>query len=405
MTLAFSLPIDIANVGAEALGVPPLSTGWPATISTKADREFARCYDKLRQAELRRNVWAFATRRAILRPIDTGTSIWTPPTWSAVTAYTVGQVVVYNGDWYQAQEGVAEGDIPNVAATWLKYFGAVVVDPYFVPAGTSVGATSATNTGGYYAGELVIIPESWSGSFAYTKGTLISYNANATIYLATQNGTNQNPSTAGSAYWTPYVGPGSGSNNPSVGPFTYSVFAGGPEIWLSLINTNVVSPLSSTATWLQVLGTLQTLQILYPIGAGPLSQITTPNVFRLPNGYLKEAPTDPKGNFAPWVGGPAYNQEEDYLREGNYIVSSQSSVIMLRFVADLIDVTSMDPMFCEALGNRMGWQCCESITQAADKKASCWGTYKDLVKDARAVNGIETGTVDPAEDEYLMVRL
>lgn len=401
MPLAFSQPVDIANVGAEALGVPPLSTNWPNTLPTKADREFARCYDKLRQAELRRNVWAFATRRAILRPIDTGTSTWTPSAYNVATSYTVGQVVSYNGDYYQAQEGVQVGDIPDVAATWLRYFGAVVADPWSLPSGSSAGATSTTNVGGYYAGEIVILPEEWAIGNAYVTNTLIVYNQ--VLYVAVQNSTGQNPSTTGLVYWSPYIGPASGSTTPSVGPFMYSSFSGGPIVYLSLISVNLSFP--GIANWLALGGTITPLQILYPIGAGPVTQLGTPNVFRLPNAYLKEAPTDPKGNLSPWVGGPSYNQEEDYLREGNYIVSNQMSVIMLRFVADVIDVPSMDPMFCEALGTRMGWVCCESITQAADKKQACLGAYNLLIKDARLVNGIETGTVDPCEDEYVMVRL
>ena len=188
---------------------------------------------------------------------------------------------------------------------------------------------------------------------------------------------------------------------PFLNSLAFWLFASG----MVLMNLSlVVGPFSATG-WLAVNGTLATLQILYPIGSGPLSQATTPNVFRLPNGYLRQAPTDPKGQFAPAVGGPAYNQEEDYLFEGNYIVSSCASLIMLRFVADVIDVMNMDPMFCEGLGQRMGWTMCEAMTQAKDKKDDCAAAYKLIMGEARAVNGIETGTVDPAEDEYLMVRL
>ena len=65
----------------------------------------------------------------------------------------------------------------------------------------------------------------------------------------------------------------------------------------------------------------------------------------------------------------------------------------------------MDPMFCEGLGQRMGWAMCEAVTQAADKKQSCLAAYMLVMAEARAVNGIETGDEEPYEDEYVLVRL
>ena len=393
MALAFSLPVDIANVGLEALGVDTITAADFASPVTKGGRESSRCYDKLRVAELRRNVWRFATRRVILRPIDTATCIWTPPAYSAAATYAVGAVTSYNGDYYQAQSGVQVGDIPDTAATWLRYFGPLAIDPFFLQ-------TTQTGSGGYYPGELVIIPEAWAIGNAYLANTLIL--RTGVLYVSLSGNTGHDPA-ASTGYWTPYVG--APNTVPSLGPFVYSTFGAGPQVYLSLVSGNTVFPSGSATGWLAVNGTLATLQILYPIGSGPLSQATTPNVFRLPNGYLRQAPTDPKGQFAPAVGGPAYNQEEDYLFEGNYIVSSCTSLIMLRFVADVIDVMNMDPMFCEGLGQRMGWTMCEAMTQAKDKKDDCAAAYKLIMGEARAVNGIETGTVDPAEDEYLMVRL
>src|SRR5207344_778069 len=95
---------------------------------------------------------------------------------------------------------------------------------------------------------------------------------------------------------------------------TYKSLAGG-----NLANNPILTPLSwqsqafltpwrttftggtGSLKWLQIGGAefpmgvgLTTLNIVYPIGSGPSSQNTTRNVFRLPAGYLRKAPTDPK---------------------------------------------------------------------------------------------------------------
>jgi hypothetical protein len=397
MTLAFSLPVDIANVGLAALGVNQITAADFAVPVTKGGREASRQYDKLRVAELRRNCWSFATRRAMLRPIDTGTVIWAPPTYNAAAAYVVGQVSVYNGDWYQAQEGVQVGDIPNTAATWLRYFGPATADPFFLPPGSTSGGG-----GGYFPGDIVVVPEAYGSGNTYLANTIVD---SAGVLYVSLVGANIGHTPATSpTYWAPYVGPSSGSATPSIGPFVYSAFGAGVVVYLSLVSNNQVFP-GANSSWCPVYGSVLPLQILYPIGTGPASDFSTPNVFRKPNGFLRQAPTDPKAGISPWVGGPVYNEEEDYLFEGNYIISKKSGPIMIRFIADVIDVTSMDPMFCEGLGQRMGWAMCEAVTQAADKKQSCLAAYMLVMAEARAVNGIETGDEEPYEDEYVLVRL
>ena len=44
---------------------------------------------------------------------------------------------------------------------------------------------------------------------------------------------------------------------------------------------------------------------------------------------------------------------DDWLWQGQYITSGQFEPLYLRFVADIIDVTSMSPMFCEGLAARI----------------------------------------------------
>ena len=321
MTLAFGAQVDIANRALQHLGVDSIAAADLLSPSTKSGRECNRCYDRLRTAELRRNVWTFATREVILRAIAGTTLLWTPDAWSSTGVYITGAVKSYGGDYYQAQPGVATGDVPNTAATWLKYFGPITLDAF----------TTANQP--YFAGEIV--------------------------------------SSAGTNY-------------------------------LSLVSNNKDTP--PTANWLALGGTSATLNLLYPIGSGPANDTTTRNVFHRPYGFLRQAPTDPK-KINPFVGGPDYRGADDWLWQGNYITSDDTGPLYMRFVADVIDVIGFDPLFCEGVAARMAYEMCEALTQKPDLKAASLQAYKEFMGEARIVNGIEAGTVDPEEDEYLMVRL
>jgi hypothetical protein len=394
MALAFTQQVDIANHALQLLGVDTITAADFQSPVTKGGRETSRCYDKLRTAELRRNTWRFATRRVILRSVDPSTIIWTPPAYSSTVTYAFGQVVAYNGDYYQAQHGVAVGDVPDIATTWSKYFGPITCDPFDTGGNTS-----------YFAGEITVVPELWGAGYLYAANTIIQYNG--LFYVALQQSLASNPATS-PTFWQPFaVSP---NNTPPNGPYTYTSFNGGPVVWLCMMTQTGVTPQSPPAFpaapgWLQVNGTPTGLQIIYPLGTGPGWEVTTNNIFRLPYGYLKKCPTNPKGQLTPPVGGPAYNQEEDYLVEGDYINSAWPGPILMRFIADVIDVSEMDEMFCRGLAASMALQICEAMTQANDKKQDAREEYKVVMGEARTINGIETGTVDPVEDEYIMVRL
>jgi hypothetical protein len=114
--------------------------------------------------------------------------------------------------------------------------------------------------------------------------------------------------------------------------------------------------------WLQINAAVRYQRIQYPIGAGPRRQTTTRNIFRLPSGYLREAPQDPKQGVASYLGMPSGLPQDDWVFEGDYITTMDSEVIILRFVADIQDVTLMDPMFCEGLGARIGLEVVEPLT-------------------------------------------
>ena len=102
---------------------------------------------------------------------------------------------------------------------------------------------------------------------------------------------------------------------------------------------------------------------------------------------------------------PSGLPQDDWEFEGDFIVTRDVVVIVLRFVADIQDVTRMDPMFCEGLAARMGLELCEPLTQSSEKLQAIGSIYKLTMGEARAVNGIETGPTEAPLDDYIATRI
>ena len=75
----YTTQYDICNRALEMIGSKPITNFGDGSINAN---EVAFVYDKLRQAELRRSIWRFATRRTCIRPMDANTMIFTPPAWA-----------------------------------------------------------------------------------------------------------------------------------------------------------------------------------------------------------------------------------------------------------------------------------------------------------------------------------
>jgi hypothetical protein len=65
----FQSPVDIANRGMQHIGAVRIGALGFGELSVQAS-ECGFVYDKVRRAELRRNVWRFATRLCVLRPFE-----------------------------------------------------------------------------------------------------------------------------------------------------------------------------------------------------------------------------------------------------------------------------------------------------------------------------------------------
>lgn len=319
----FLTSIDICNRALQIIGAARITS---FTDGSKEAAETFAVYDKLRQAELRRNAWRFAIKRVALRALDDDSMFITPPAYSAGNTYALGYLVTYGSVIWQSQRATNIAHTPGTDAYWEVYSGPMTVSLFDTTNGTE-----------YFSGEL-------------------AYNVTAPAYLSAASG-------------------------------------------------NVVTP--PTSAWItQTSATLSgvTSTILYPLGAGPVSQSATRNIFVLPNGYLRKAPQYPNSTEVGISGGPNSNWGDDWVLEGNYLISSTVYPLILRFIADITLVTAMDPMFCEGLAGRIGYETCQTITQSDTKRAAAREHYLSSIGQARLTNGIEVGEDQPPEDEYITVR-
>lgn len=425
----FINPIDVANRACQHCGVRRISSTEGFNEQSEQAGEFGFNYDKLRRAEMRRNVWAFSTRKAALRPITTTTLLLNPALWSNATTYAVGAIVIDEENYlWQSRAQDNLNNTPGNSDAWEAYFGPMTADAY-----------DTTGTTGYYAGELVYetpgdgtykvylsltsnnsvdpaTPTTWDSTVTYMKDQVVKVSSTFYVSLIDFN-LNQNPASA-PALWNSGTTYGAAATVGGSDGNIYSSIAGGnlnhdptttTGFWT---DTGVLNPWTTVnpfgeagVTWLQISVGLKDLQVLYPIGAAPTFQAASRNVFRLPANYLRRAPQDPKAGSQSFLGAPTGLMYNDWLYEGNFIISRQPFPIILRFVADVTDVSTMDDMFCEGLAASLALATIGRLTQATGKKEDIRTEYKRIMGEARTVNGIETGPTEPEEDLYITCRI
>jgi hypothetical protein len=517
----FATPLDIANRACQQMGVRQIAAFTDDSVQAQ---EIGFNYDKLRRAELRRNIWQFAIRNAAIRPITTGMMLISPALWASTTTYTFGSIVVDSiGVAWQSKLQDNLNQAPGVIwSAWEVYCGPVVAQPFDTTGGTT-----------YYSGELIFetpgdgsysvymslsdgngqdprAPSGWDLTVQYIKdqvvqyypawavgttyaaGAGVSYNNISYISLAGSNTGNEPdispskwvvaPTTMAPTYYSSttayvigqfvtYLGsnyvciaattgnlPTNASfwaaqsagtyyaslidfnlnNSPGSSPAPWQVgtsystgntVAGSDGYIYSSVgntnlgnnptttigywtNTNVLVPWTTTnpfgsanTAWLQLSVALKDLQIVYPIGSGPSYQSQTKNVYRLPANFLRQAPQDPKAGASSYLGAPSGISYTDWEFQGKYIVTRDTFPIMFRFVADVQDVSAFDDLFCEMLAARIGDETVERVSQQSQKRAVIMASYKEARAAAIMVNGIETGPVEPATDDYIQCRL
>jgi hypothetical protein len=408
---AFTLPIDIINRGLQVARTPRINS---LSEHSEGAVETVFLYDKLREAELQGNFWRFATKRVILRPIGIDSVIYTPPTWVAGT-FSPGAIVSYSpttglyaGEtfyWVTRAAKTASNTLsPELDPDWSRYTGPLAVDLY------DTGSTGDTTTS-YQAGELVLVPAAYAGGTTYAANAVVSSGTTWYVSLAAANLGNAVTDTT---WWTPWTNRGRSSGSYGVTatdspiPLTYP---GSPKVYSSLYTNNEDNPASATGNWLDVTGSIATLQVAWPLGAGPSHDLSTSSVYRLPNAFLKKAPTDPKAALVPYLGAASGASPEDYVVEDQYLLSKQTAAgpVMLRFVASVIDVPIMDAMFCEMLAARIGEEGAASFKTLDPKLlptviSKAIRSYKEWRRRATLANAIEIGPTAQVENRYVTVR-
>ena len=435
----FLLPEDVANRALQHVGATYITTLGSGGDDTKQNDEVSRVYHKVRRAELRRNVWRFAVKKTRLFPMTTSMKLFTPPTWLIGTTYAAGAVVTLANQIWVSKISSNVGNTPGADASvdvfgnqvWEEYFGPLVIDQWYAP--TSSTPTTGISSTAYVVGDIVYRSSTTTGPISSSAlatggtgyvvgdtGTLTMSGASndATYIVTTETGgvvTGYTLTGSGTLYpvtsdgTTEPAAGATGGAQPGLGVgLTFNCVvqpAGTLTLWRSLTSNNSADPLAQSGEWLQLTyASLAAYTILYPLGAGPLSEDASQNVFILPYGYLKEAPQAPKAGSTSYLGAPSGRAYDDWVFEGNFFVSSEAYPITFRFVADTSNVASMDDMFCEGWAARIGVEVCEALTQSAEKIKTCEGIYRAVMTEARVVNGIEEGPVEPPEDEYLTCR-
>src|SRR5579872_2157331 len=152
---AFNNPTDIANRACQHCGVKRIVAGGLFTEDSEQAGEIAACYDQLRQSEMRRNVWVFSIRTAVLRPLDTTTLQLVPAAYNSSKTYVLGSVVIFNGLVYISVQPGNKGNQPDLNPNlWSQYFVPMTVNFY---------DKSTT----YFSGELVYTPQNQASYKVY----------------------------------------------------------------------------------------------------------------------------------------------------------------------------------------------------------------------------------------------
>lgn len=374
----FQTSVDVGNRGLQHVGQARMTS---LTQDYKGAAEVAFCIDKVRKAELQRNAWRFSIKNVALRAIDANTMTLVPAAYDAAKTYIVGSVVIQSGAIYLAVDAIPISTPPaDNPSSWVPYYGPLTVSLY-------------DSTIGYYSGEVVYTPQA-AGTYH--------------VYLSLVSDNTADP-TAVPAYDAAVI-----YNKGDTVTYLTVVYQSTLDLNVGTTPTGVAPWITVPATqpvrmqgqdWIRLNATVASSKIIYPLGAGPRNQSTTRNIYRLPAGYLKKAPQDPKSGSVSFLGAPSGMSYDDWDFQGDYLITRDIQVIVLRFIADISDVTKMTPMFCEGWACRIAAEVCETLTQSTEKLTVIASAYKTFMGEARLANAIEIGSEEPAEDDYITCRM
>lgn len=126
--------------------------------------------------------------------------------------------------------------------------------------------------------------------------------------------------------------------------------------------------------------------------------------FQLPSDYLRLIQIN--DTFAV----PAqtdYRTQDDsaWVIESGVVMCNFGAPLKIRYVRDVTDPASFDPLFAEALGCRLAYLGCEKLTNSTSKQQVAQGRYTEAVRDAVRANAIERPPAGQMDDSWMVARL
>ena len=417
--------LDIGNRALQHCGQSKIET--VDEISVK-NTEVSFAYDKLRRPELRRNVWRFARRSVALRPLTTTTKQVVPLQYSETTNYQLGSLVQdENRTIWISVIPDNMGNTPDETIAWEAYFGPLTADVYDATVEYFAGELvyKAIGSGGGYGVFMSLndtntsVPttaDAYDATVTYARDESVSYSGSQwrslievnlahtpadgpAVWDETAIYASGDPTTGSDGFIYTSVGSANTGHDPVGGGGTYWTNTGVPNAW-----DRTPEIYASATSWLPLYASVSRILTPYPLGTGPVSDAGSKNVLRLPAGFLRRAPVDPRAGINSVMGVPSNLSYEDADLQGNYCVTSEVNPVIFPFVADITDVTQMDDMFCEGLACRIALAVIEVLTQSSTKTSTIAGEYKHFMTEARLVNAIEVGAITPPLDDWVACR-
>jgi hypothetical protein len=308
--------------------------------------------------------------------------------WNASTVYGIDQVVTNGGTLWRSIIPSNIGNTPaappavwNSTTTYASTNTVTGSDNYVYVSQVNgnTGNNPVTDNGSNWLPQTATAPAVWSTSTGYVQGQLVT-GSDSNVYIA----------------WLPSTGTNPVGDTTGTWLLSFNKVA---AAWSASFN-----PGTSSTSWRVINANLTSINIIWPAGVGPSQEELTKNIYRLPAGWLREAPQDPKAGNNTFLGAPGGLMADDWVYTGDFIITTDNAPIPYRFVADIQKVSVFDDLFCDALAARMALDGCETITQSSAKVVDLERRYKEFVTRAKLVNGIDIGPIEPPEDEYLTVR-
>lgn len=134
--------------------------------------------------------------------------------------------------------------------------------------------------------------------------------------------------------------------------------------------------------------------------SGPYTQ-----EFELPTDCLKvlmAGDSWPGADMSDYRTGPS---SDDYVIEGNRILSNLPAPLSLRYIYDVDDSGVFDSSFVVAFAAMLAWKTCERITQNTDKRRLAQNEYDEAVQAALRANAIEKPAEYPADSSWVLSRI